>query len=497
MSPCPARSPSRGVAAARAACLLLLLAGPFAVRAQSPHDNDQTKFIRARSFNLPFTLPAADRDRVQSLKLYVAAPGGRDWQLHATATPNQTRPVGGSLQGGFDVRLERDGPYDFAIMTVYTDGHSIPQSADQLRAEQRVVIDTQPPDLGLRAAQPRQRPDGNVIVSFDWEINDQYLDPNSVRLEGRYAGGLPTWRDLSERLGVGAKGQKEWTLRPNQRLEVHLSALDRAGNRTDRYLVLGAGVGQTTGSSLEPGGAGRPGSPYGAQPGFKIVNDRTIKLQFKIGERPKSGIGSLELWATRSGNDWRKVEQQFDPPAEGKDDAEITYEVPQDGTYGLTLVARSKANVSQPPPSGNQPPQIWVVVDTQEPEATLTSVKFAQANDPRTLILTWKAKDEHLEAMPVIFEYAVIDKDGNAGKWQQLTEPLGNTGRHVCAAPQLPDNAYQFKIRMNVFDRAGNVKLVEYKDAISTDVSPPRVEIFDVKPTKPTKPNKQDNDNQP
>ena len=487
MSPCPARSPSRGPVAVRAACLLLLLAGPVSLRAQSPYDNDQSKFIRARSFNLPFTLPAADRDRVQSLKLYVAPPGGRDWQLHATATPNQTRPVGGSLQGGFDVRLERDGPYDFAIMTVYADGRSIPASADQLQAEQRVVIDTQPPDVRFQAAQTRQRTDGNVIVGINWEITDAYLDANSVRLEGRWAGGLPGWRDLSERMGVPAKGQKEWTLRPNQRMEVHLSAMDRAGNRTDRYLVLGAGVGQTTGSSLEPGGAPANTNSYG-QPGFKIVNDRKIKLQFKIGERPKSGIGSLELWATRSGNDWRKVEQPFSPPEEGKDDAEIVYEVPQDGTYGFTLVARSKANVSQTPPSGNQPPQIWVVVDTQLPEASLTSIKFAQANDPRTLVLTWKAKDEHLEAMPVIFEYAVVDKAGVPTAWKPLTEPLSNTGRHVCATPQLPDNAYQFKVRMNVFDRAGNVAVVEYKDPISTDVSPPRVEIFDVKPTKPNKP---------
>lgn len=488
MSPCFARSPGRGLAAAAyAACLFLLFTGPFAALAQSPYDNDQTKFIRARSFNLPFTLPSADRDRVQSLKLFVAAPGSRDWQLHATATPNQTRPVGGSLQGGFDVRLDRDGPYDFAIMTVYTNGSSIPPSADQLRAEQRVVVDTQPPDVRFQAAQPRPRVDGNIIVGINWEITDPYLDLNSIRLEGRWAGGLPGWGDLSERLGIGAKGQKEWTLRSNQRMEVHLSAMDRAGNRTDKYLVLGAGVGQTTGSSLEPGGVPGNANAYG-QPGFKIVNDRTIKLQFKIGERPKSGIGSLELWSTRSGNDWRKVEQQFPAPAEGKDDAEISYTVSQDGTYGFTLVARSNANVSQPPPSGNQPPQIWVVVDTKLPEATLTSIKFAQANDPRTLILTWKATDEHLEAMPVIFEYAPVDKSGAVGKWRQLTEPLSNTGRHVCATPQLPDDAYQFKVRMNVFDRAGNVTEVIYKDPISTDIAPPRVEIFDVKPTKPNKP---------
>jgi hypothetical protein len=340
--------------------------------------------------------------------------------------------------------------------------------------------------MRLSSNEVRRRSDGNIIVGIRWEIADTNLDPNSIRLEGRWAGGLPMWGDLSNHSAVPERGTKEWTLRPNQRMEVHLSALDRAGNRSDRYLTLGAGVGQMTGASGEPGGASGGGNA--AQPGFAIVNDRNLKLQFRIGERPKSGLKSLELWFTRSGHDWRKVDQAFGAPNEKSDTADVSYEVPQDGIYGFTLVAVSNANVSSPAPSGNQSPQIWVVVDTQLPEASLTSVKFAQANDPRTLVLTWKAKDEHLESLPIVFEYAVVDKTGVPGKWQPLTEPLSNSGRHVCATPQLPDNAYQFKVRMNVFDRAGNVALVEYKDPISVDVTPPRIEIIGVKPTTRKKP---------
>jgi hypothetical protein len=489
---------------ARTACFLLLLAGSMAVHAQPANDSDSTKYIRARSFNLAFTLPADDRERVQSLKLYVTSPGGRDWQLHATATPSQTRPAPGSnmLQGNFDVRLDREGSYDFAIMTVYRDGRSLPESVERLTAEQRVVIDTRPPDVGLRAAAPKQRTDGSVVVGIEWQITDEYLDPNSIRMEGRWVGGLPAWGDLSERAGVAAQGRKEWTLAPGRRMEVRLSALDRAGNRADKFLVLGAGVGQTTGSSTEPGGAPREGGAYDAQPGYKITNDKTLKLQFKVREATLSGIDTVELWATLRGNDWRKVDQQFSPPAEGSDVAEIEYTVPQDGTYGLTLVARSKAKIAQPAPSGNQPPQIWVVVDTKEPDIEQFIVKFAQANNPRTLVLTWKAKDEHLEAQPVIFQYLVLDKNGRAlnknGKgdeWIDLTPQLANTGRHVCATPQLPAGSYQFKVRMTVADRAGNVAESVFKDPVNIDVTPPHVEIIDVKPTKPQ--NKSDNPNQP
>jgi hypothetical protein len=183
------------------------------------------------------------------------------------------------------------------------------------------------------------------------------------------------------------------------------------------------------------------------------------------------------------------VDQQFQfrAPAEGSDTAEIDYTVAQDGTYGLTLVARSKAKIAQPPPSGNQPPQIWVVVDTQPPTIEQFSVRFAEPNNPRTLLLTWRAKDEHLQSEPVTFQYAVVDKDGVTGKWTELTSPLANSGRHVCATPQLPSGGYQFRVRITVADRADNTNVLEFKDPVNIDVTPPRVELFDVKPTKPGK----------
>src|SRR5262245_34573833 len=484
MSLSPDRSRSRS-RAARAVVLLLLVASPLTLRAQPPAESDSTKYIRARSFNLAFTLPAADRDRVQSLKLYVAPPGSRDWQLHATATPNQARLVPGSsnLQGNFDVRLDREGTYDFSIMTVYSDGKSAPESVEQLTAEQRVVIDTRPPDVGLRAAAPRQRADGSTVVGIEWQISDDYLDQNSVRLEGRWAGGPGAWGDLSERLGTPAQGRKEWTLAPGRRMEVRISAVDRAGNRADKFIVLGAGVGQTTGTS------GTREGGYDAQPTYRIINDRTIKLQFKVREQTLSGIEAVELWLTRSGSDWKRENKplNYTPPAADSDTAEVEYTFPDDGTYGMTLVARSKAKIAQPTPSGNQPPQLWVVVDTQKPIIEQFTAKFAQPSDPRTLVLTWKAKDDHLQAEPVVFQYAPIEKDGKEGKWTELTASLANSGRHVCATPQLPQGCYQFRVRITVSDRAGNLAEQALKDPISIDVTPPHVELFDVKPTRPNK----------
>src|SRR5262249_29867974 len=158
----------------------------------------------------------------------------------------------------------------------------------------------------------------------------------------------------------------------------------------------------------------------------------------KVRERPPSGLAGIDLWVTRLGNDWKKHPHPFPVPDASKDEAAITFDAPEDGTFGFTMIATSKAGIaSRPDPKSNDPPQVWVEVDTTLPEAELRTVKLANPTDPRTLVLEWKASDKNIEALPIIFEYAEIDTQDNVGKWQELTTPLPNSGRYVCATPQL------------------------------------------------------------
>ncbi|MCX7701402.1 MAG: hypothetical protein N2039_11030, partial [Gemmataceae bacterium] len=463
--------------------VLLLLAGarssPALAQAQPTSFPAERGFIRSRSFQMPFNLPPGDVTKVQSVKLYVRPANSRDWQLHATASPAQTRydPASRQQVGSFDVRLDQDGAYEFAIMTVFTDGASDPPGVDALRPEQTVTVDTVPPDIVLKPMPSRKTADGSLIVGYEWRVTDEFLAKNTVRVEGRWYD-VPTWHTID----TEPEGRREWTIPAQRPMEVRVVAADKAGNMGSRVILLGRSSGGVAGQPTRSGGDG-PNLP---QTNFRLVNSQTIQLRYRIHERPPSGLDRLELWVTRLGNKWERVEQDFKVPDDSSETAELPYQATQDGTYGFTIIAYSKAGIaSRPAPKNNDPPQLWVEVDTKPPTANLKTVRLARPDDSRTLLLEWTAEDKNIEALPIIFEYAELDSAGNASpNWKELTPPLPNNGRYVCATPQLPPSAYQFRVRMHVFDRAGNVATIEHPTPISVDVMKPQVEIFDVNSTR-------------
>lgn len=461
------------------ALLVWILGVAAPALAQSSSLPAERGFIRARAFQMPFNLPPGDMTKVQSVKLYVRPASGREWQLHATATPAQTRydPASRQQVGIFEVRLDQDGSYEFGIMTVFSDGTSDPPSIEALRPEQTVTVDTVAPEVVLRALPGRKTADGSLVVGYEWRVTDEHLARNTVRIDGR-------WFDAAawSPLGTETEGRQEWTIPAGRRMEVRVTAADKAGNVSTRVIVLGQGGGNVAGPTGRSPGDG----PVLPQANFRLVNSRTIQLTYRIHERPPSGLDHLELWVTRLGNKWERVDGNFAAPNDQSDTAEIPYEAAQDGTYGFTIIAYSRAGIaSRPAPKNNDPPQLWVEVDTKPPTATLKTVRLARPDDARSLLLEWSAEDKNLEALPIIFEYAELDSAGNASpNWKELTAPLPNSGRYVCATPQLSPSAYQFRVRMHVFDRAGNVNTIEHPQPISIDVMKPQVEIFDVKSSK-------------
>ncbi len=130
-------------------------------------------------------------------------------------------------------------------------------------------------------------------------------------------------------------------------------------------------------------------------------------------------------------------------------------------------------------------------MDPTPPEAEIKTAKLAHPSDPRTLVLEWKAQDKNIETLPIIFEYAEMDAAGKVGEWHELTQMLPNSGRYVCATPQLSAGSYRFKIRINVYDKAGNVTPKEFAEPISLDVTRPQIEIIDVKTPPKSSPPKE------
>src|SRR5262249_4743052 len=168
--------------------LLLLALCLTPALAQNGDIPPEKGFRRSRVFTMPFSLPSADKQRTQQIKLFVKPEPGGEWQVHATASPAQLRydARSGLEVGEFDVRLDRDGLFNFAVMTVFADGRSEPASPDQLRPDMRMVVDTRPPTITLKPLQSRAKGDGNTIVGVEWRVEDENLNRNSIRLEGRW-----------------------------------------------------------------------------------------------------------------------------------------------------------------------------------------------------------------------------------------------------------------------------------------------------------------------
>src|SRR5262249_2439546 len=160
-----------------------------------------------------------------------------------------------------------------------------PASMDGIQPTLRVVVDTIPPIVNLRPLPPRS---GEVGVG--WEIRDEYFDENqldAVRLEYRTVGGT-NWTPLPRR---GPAPRLYWNPEANDVLEIRLRARDRAGNwgeATTNVSLTGqaGGQGQPPGTQAGEGGAGGSNSgPSALDPDRRMVNSKTVHLNFEIKDK--------------------------------------------------------------------------------------------------------------------------------------------------------------------------------------------------------------------
>jgi hypothetical protein len=450
-------------------CLALCLSLAIVSGAGAQSDPNRPVFWRHYNFNFPVKFSQNTRN-VSEIKLFYSLEQG-PWTLLDSSKPERQ---------GFDVRLNRDGKYAFATQTIFTDGRMLPEKVENLRPETYLTVDTTLPSIALKSMPPRPLNNGEVAVGVMWDVRDAYLDLSSLRLEGRYDGSTQ-WMPIQTR-PVQARGEETWRIPPDRKLEVRLTARDQARNVGEATVTLGRNVGVMTGGTGEAGeyGMGRS-APH--SPGIRLVNNRKITLDFKIRDRGPSGVGSIDLWVTRNRQDWKKIEPSSQLPGDGAETASLTFQAPTDGTYGFTIIARSRANLAQPDPIRGDEPMVWIEVDETKPEAEFVEVKFATPGDPRSLMVTWKATDKNLDPQAVILEYSETQN----GDWKLLAEGLATNsqglGRHTMATPVI--KSYQFWLRMRVVDRAGNQKEVVYDKPINIDLTKPSIEILDVKQGKP------------
>ena len=114
-----------------------------------------------------------------------------------------------------------------------------------------------------------------------------------------------------------------------------------------------------------------------------------------------------------------------------------------EGTFGLSLVARSASGLGDQPPAPGDPPQTWVEVDTTLPSVQLYPPQIGTGPHAGKVAITWRASDLHLAPRSVSLLWRP-DQPGSA--WQPISDGQENMGQYIWTVP--PSFPPRFHIRV-------------------------------------------------
>lgn len=216
------------IGGARASLALVLgglLLGPL--RAQAPPAPvSELVASRERSFRVPFKLDPLEKPRLQAVQLYYSTDRGTSWKLYSSARPDD---------GSFAFAARDDGEIWFAVRTVDREGRMYPPTLVGVGPELRVLVDSTPPQITLRALTPV-----GDQVGIEWSIVDENLDLSTFRAEFRPESSN-SWFPVP--VEVKAQGRALWRPGVQGPIVIRLRVSDRAGNEEAKELVLKAAGG--------------------------------------------------------------------------------------------------------------------------------------------------------------------------------------------------------------------------------------------------------------
>lgn len=199
-----------------------------------------------------------------------------------------------------------------------------------------------------------------------------------------------------------------------------------------------------------------------------MVNTRRIRLNYSVSEVGPSGVSAIELWATRDGRSWARYSNE--PPPEGP----LVVHVAEEGRYGFTIVVKSGVGLTSPAPQPGDAPQLWVEVDETRPTVRLRDVHLGKGIEAGTLTISWSATDSNLLAKPITISTSAKKE----GPYVPVVSCLENDGKYVWQMPK--DLPYQFYVRVEANDMAGNVGHACSAEPVRVDLSRPKGTILGV-----------------
>ena len=349
--------------------------------------------------------------RPSDLQLYYAVNRGA-FQKGPKLPLNNMQALDGGKKG-FLFTAERDGDFEFTVQFIYPDG-SVSPKADELSPQQRIVIDTTPP---LVRVYPTQN-------GVEWSASDDNLDPREVTLECKW----PTsreWTKVTDR-AFRTADQYAWKLPPGKVLEVRVTVRDRAGNEGVSPVVRVPPDGATGAGFPRPSAGGGPdwigNTPNLPQPRIDYVNTKNFDVEYSIQKMGRSGIKAAHLFVLPNQGHWQLV-KRFEVnlmPGDKEKPLFLPYQAEKEGTYGFQVIPESGAGNRAPDPRKDDPPMLYVVVDTTPPYVKITGVQVKKGGTRGPLVeITWEAADPNMMPQPISLEWST-DKSADQVERDQV-----------------------------------------------------------------------------
>ncbi len=399
-------------------------------------------YFAERTFEIPYSL---DPDPTFArLHLHVSSDEGKTYSQAASTL--ETR-------GAFTYTARSDGWYFFVVQIERKDGSLTPAKVHLTQPSLRVCVDTEKPKATLQKAVPKKG--GKLAV--EWSVSDPNLDLQTLRVEYRVIG-APRWIPIKH--DQLTRAQLEWNPTGDGPFEVRLLVSDKANHLTEVKTELPAlGLGGGGGFPRSSGAIPPPGDRK-----VIYVNRKTFKLNYAIDGAGPSKVKHVEVWMTRDTSSWSIYKNNA--PATGP--CEVT--VNAQGRYGFTLRPISGVGRGITPPRAGDYPQIWVEVDETPPTIRLHSVVVNEGADANTITVNWQASDKFFGETPITIYFATSNAPD--ARWEVLQPNVENTGSCKCKTDGLP---FEFYVRVEATDRAGNKAADQTRETVKVDLSEPKV----------------------
>lgn len=447
----PGKAGYLGRALSLTVCLTALLP---AARGQSVPGGEGIFYTRQPAFRIPFSTDLSDR-RIRQVLLHASEDFGKTYQNVSSVAPTART---------FEFQARAEGWYWFTVQTEDQDGRRYPPDLATAQPGLKVCVDTRPPVVTMRSLASREYP-----LAVEWDVRDDNSGPDLQTLRAAYrpAGvASAAWIDLP--VQQLASGQHGWTPTTNAaQYEVRLQVRDKAGNIGEQVTTIAPAGGRAVANPAP--GAGPAADA--ARNGVVMVNKRRIQFNFKIEDVGPSKVKAVEVWWTQERGIWQKYAEDAGP------EPPYVVDVAAEGRYGFTLVAVSGVGHAESRPRAGDAPQIWVEVDTTPPSVRLIGVEVGTGIDKGLLTIRWTATDKHLAAQPISISYGTAD-----GQWVPVVTSIANDGRYAWRMPEgLP---YQFSIKVEAVDQAGNVGSDKTPKDVVVDLSVPKARVIGVEGVK-------------